>query len=147
VATDEPARRPAPISVAAAHEAALDRARDELTRGFERRANRALDQAKETIDRSAEDSMWPLRQKADEARAAWEKARRQVAEEEEPTLLLKARAERDRAERAWKKAQAAVRTGEEQQGQAAERDFGALAKAARPVLSRALVATAWFWAD
>jgi hypothetical protein len=146
-ALEESVKRPAPLSVADAHEAALEKARDELLRSCERRSAKALDQAKETMDRSIEDAVWPVRQKAEEAKVLWERARRAVVQEDEPTLLMKARAERDRAERAWKKAQAAVRTAEQQQAAAADRDFGNLLKQSKPVLNRTLVATAWFWVE
>ena len=146
-AKDEPTRRPPAVSVTASHDAALAAAKDELVRQAERRNALELDAAKERADRYAEDCLWPLRTDVDTLRAAWEKARGAVAGVEDPTERMRARAAAERAEREYRKKLALLRQTEEQRYQEKDRALAQLAQRAKVTPGRALVATAYFWAE
>jgi superfamily II DNA or RNA helicase len=132
---------PAPVSVAAAQETALNAARDEAQKAAERRTAAELDAARERADRFAEDMLVAPRKKVDAAREEWEQARRALATAAEK---MRARAEVEQAERAYRKALQALRAEEDQRYLEKDRAFAALAQKGKVTVGRTLVASACF---
>ena len=144
-AVDETHRTPRPVSVTAAQEQALARARAELVRAAERRSALELDQQRERADRYSEDCLLEPRQAVEKARAEWEAARRAVPEQPEPADRVRARALAERLERDYRRRLQALRMEEEKRYAQKDRALAQLAQQAKVVDKRALIASAYFW--
>jgi SNF2-related domain/Helicase conserved C-terminal domain len=136
---------PAAVSVTAAQERALDRARAELLREAERESARALDGAREQADRYAEDCLLEARQAVEKARDAWAQARTHLLPLEEATERARARGEAERAERAYRRALGALHKEEEARYAEKDRALAELSARARVQDSRTALGTAYFW--
>jgi len=124
---------PPAVSVAAAQEAALNAARDEVQKRHERKIAVDLDEARERGDRFAEDCLVAPRRKVEAARAEWEEARR-----------TKDRVAIERTDRAYRKALSTLRAEEEQRYQEKDRALAALMQRSKVTVGRTLIASACF---
>lgn len=129
----EAAVAPPGVSVAAAQEAAVNAARDEVQRRLEKKAAAELDEARERADRFCEDCLVAPRRKVEAARAEWEAARR-----------TRERVAIERAERAYRKGLAALRVEEEQRYGEKDRALAALMQRSKVTVGRTLIASACF---
>lgn len=121
------------VSVAAAQEAALNAARDEVQRRYEKNAMAQIDEARERADRWAEDCLVTPRRRVETARAEWEAARK-----------TKNRVEIERTERAYRKALSTLRVEEEQRYGEKDRSLASMMAKAKVVVGRTLIASACF---
>jgi hypothetical protein len=144
-ARDEHRRAPPPVSVTAAQERALAQAREELVRAAERRSALELDLQRDRADRYAEDCLLEPREAVEKARAGWEAARRQVAEQADPADRVKARAGAERLERDYRRRLQALRMEEEKRYAHKDRSLAGMAQQAKVAEKRALIASAYFW--
>ncbi|MBL8950594.1 MAG: DEAD/DEAH box helicase [Myxococcaceae bacterium] len=129
----EGAVMPPSVSVAAAQEAALNQARDEVQRRHEKKAAIDIDEVRERADRFAEDCLLAPRAKVEKARDEWEAARK-----------TRDRVQIERTERAYRKALSTLRAEEEQRYQEKDRAMAALMAKAKVTVGRTLIATACF---
>jgi hypothetical protein len=115
-------------------------ARDEV----EARSAAALDLARERWDRSIEDGLDAPRRGAEEARAAWERARGALHEAGSPLPLPERRALIERAEREYRRRLDLLRGAEALRHAEKDRAMGEMRRRAEVRGRRKLVATAWW---
>ena len=144
-----PARdgRDAPGGAAAlgdAQETALSALHAELQGEAETRSSAALDEARERWDRAAEDALAPPRRAAEEARAAWGRARGALHEEGSVLALRDRRALLERAEREYRRRLEDLRAAEGLRYAEKDRALAEMRRRAEPRGQRKLVATAWW---
>lgn len=138
-------RSPAPIPIAAAQEAALFAAKEELTRGAERACFWELEEARERADRFAEDCLLKPRQAVEEARRAWEEARRELVTQTGYLDRLKSRGVVDRLERDYRRRLSLLHKEEDARLAQKERELVTLTQRAKVADRRVLVGTAYVW--
>ncbi|MBI3182221.1 MAG: DEAD/DEAH box helicase [Myxococcales bacterium] len=144
-AREETSAAPPAVSVATAHQSALDAATEGVLREAERRSLLELDVSRERADRYAEDCLLEPRARADRARVAWEAARRNLPPPEDAPARAKWRALLERLERDYRRAVSSVRKLEEQQLRDKDQALSHFRTRAKVTLSRTLVASAYFW--
>ncbi len=145
LSAEETDRKPPPVSVSAAHDQALERAREELLHAAERKSALTLDEARERADRYAEDCLLEVREQLARAQEAWEKARKELLAVSDPAERAKLRGAVERAEREYRRRLTALRTAEEQRYAEKDKAMVALAARAKVSVGRTLVASAYFW--
>jgi superfamily II DNA/RNA helicase len=142
---EETLRKPAAISVSAAHEQGLASAKDELLRAAERRNTLELDHARDRADRYAEDCLMQLREGLEDARNEWQEARKAVLAAEEGADRVRARALAERLEREYRRKLTALRAEEDARYGQKDRTTALLTQKAKVLERRTLVASAYFW--
>lgn len=147
VAKEVDGRQSSPNLPTLEHEKALMAAKDELTRTAERRNMLELDAAKDRADRFAEDCLFSPRQQVDRSRAEWDEARRAVMAIEDDAERLKARIGAERLEREYRRKLQQLRQAEDGKYSEKDRTLAALAAKAKVVVSRTMVASAYFWIE
>ena len=134
----------AAAALGASQEEALARLQAELQAEVEARSLAAWDEARERWDRAAEDALAPRRHAADEARAAWARARGALHEERSPLPLRDRRALLERAEREFRRRLEELRAAEALRYGEKDRALAELRRRAEARGQRKLIATAWW---
>jgi hypothetical protein len=135
--------RGATVSIGAAQEEALRALHHALLASIQERSHAALDASHERWDRSAEDALAAPRKAAEEARAAWNRARAAL-HDESPLPLRDRRALLERAEREFRRKLEDLRATEAQRYAEKDRAVAELRRRAEPKERRTLVATAYW---
>jgi superfamily II DNA or RNA helicase len=131
------------VPVGAAQEEALSALAARLAAEFAERAGATFDEARERWDRSVEDALAIPRRHADEARAAWERARSALHEGGDLPLRDR-RALLERAEREYRRRLEELRATEALRYAEKDRALAELKRRAEPRERRTLVATAYW---
>jgi superfamily II DNA or RNA helicase len=135
--------RGATLSIGAAQEEALAALQERLAADLRERSLAAFDEARERWDRSAEDALAAPRKAAEDARAAWARARAALHEKNDLPLRDR-RALLERAERETRRRLDDLRAVEAQRYAEKDRAVAELRKRAEPKERRTLVATAYW---
>ncbi|BDG07099.1 SNF2-related protein [Anaeromyxobacter paludicola] len=131
------------IPIGKAQEDGLAQVCTKLVAEFQERTGTAFDESRERWDRSVEDALVAPRRAAEEARAAWEKARAALHDKVDLPLRDR-RAMLERAEREYRRKLDDLRAGEAQKYGEKDRALAELKRRAQVKDKRTLVATA-FW--
>jgi superfamily II DNA or RNA helicase len=134
----------AAAALGAAQEEALARLQAEIQAEVETRSLAAWDEARERWDRAAEDALGARRHAAEEARAAWRRAREAPHEERSPLPLRDRRALLERAEREFRRRLEDLRAAEALRYGEKDRALAELRRRAEARGHRKLIATAWW---
>jgi hypothetical protein len=135
--------RGATVSIGAAQEEALQALHQTLLGSVQQRSHTALDASRDRWDRAVEDALAAPRKAAEEARAAWTRARAAV-HDESPLPLRDRRALLERAEREFRRKLEDLRATEAQRYAEKDRAVADLRRRAEPKERRTLVATAYW---
>jgi superfamily II DNA or RNA helicase len=136
-----PGGSPAPVG--AAHEEALAGLQARFAAGARERSDASFDELRERWDRWAEDALAAPRAAAEEARAAWTRARGAL-HQPGPLPSRDRRALLDRAERAWRRRLEDLRALEARRYAERDRAVAELRRRADPEVGRSLLATAYW---
>ncbi len=131
------------LSIGKAQEDGLAQVCSRLVSEFQERTGTAYDESRERWDRSVEDSLTAPRRAADEARAAWEKARGALHDKVDLPLRDR-RALLERAEREYRRKLDDLRASEAKRYGEKDRALAELKRRVQVKEKRTLVATA-FW--
>ncbi len=134
----------ATASIAAAQEEALAAVRARLAGEARERSGAAYDASRERWDRAVEDALAAPRRAAEEARAAWGRARGVLHDDAGGLLLRDRRALLERAEREYRRRLEDLRAAEALRYGEKDRVLAELRKRADPAERRTLVATAYW---
>jgi hypothetical protein len=135
--------RGATISIGSAQEEALQAIQARLLGEVRERSHAAFDASRERWDRSVEDALAAPRRAADDARAAWARARGAL-HEEGALALRERRALLERAEREYRRKLDELRATEAQRYAERDRAVAELKRRAEPKERRTPVATAYW---
>ncbi|HEX9243918.1 MAG TPA: SNF2-related protein [Anaeromyxobacter sp.] len=135
--------RGATVSIGPAQEEALQTLHHALLASVQERSQTAFDASRERWDRAVEDALAAPRKGAEDARAAWARARAAL-HDESPLPLRDRRALLERAEREFRRKLDDLRATEAQRYAEKDRAVTDLRKRAEPKERRTLVATAYW---
>ena len=144
-ATAETHRRPPGISIASAHEAALSSLSEEAIRTAEAATAREVDDARERLDRYAEESLAKMRQATELAHQRWRNAREDLIATDDPLEQQAHRSLISKREREYRRELSSLRAEEEARYAEKDQLNATLAQQAKVTSHRALIATAYFW--
>jgi superfamily II DNA or RNA helicase len=138
-------RRPTGISIASAHEAALSSLSEEAIRTAEAASAGKFDDARERLDRYAEESLVKLRQATDLAHQRWTSAREDLIKIDDPLEQRAHRSLISKREREYRRELSCLRAEEEARYAEKDQLTATLAQQAKVTCHRTLIATAYFW--